>query len=83
MNKIKTPFYDIKTKEAYKKGDEYKGKRKDLDHLFYKEGEEEAEIAAKNKWNKLTDKEKKAEAKKLGQFGKAKHDPEKDKKAKK
>jgi len=37
MNKVKIPFFDIKEKKTYKEGDEYKGKRKDLAHLFYKE----------------------------------------------
>jgi len=34
MPKVAIPFYCIKTKKNYKKGDEYKGKRKDLDHLM-------------------------------------------------
>lgn len=30
MSKVKIDFFCIKEKKAYKKGDEYKGKRKDL-----------------------------------------------------
>ena len=36
--KVKKDFYCIKTKKAYKKGDEYKGKRKDLDHVLFQKG---------------------------------------------
>lgn len=32
--KIKKDFFCIQTKIAYKKGDEYKGKRKDLGHVL-------------------------------------------------
>jgi hypothetical protein len=39
MAKVKISFYCIKTQKTYKVGSEYKGKRKDLDHLMegYKE----------------------------------------------
>lgn len=80
MSKVKIPFYCIKTKKSYKKGDEYKGKRKDLAHVMYKDGEQEVEAKAKDDWNKLSTKEKKVAGKKLGQFGKAKHETDKKKK---
>lgn len=34
MRKVAKDFYCIKTKKTYKKGDTYKGKRKDLDHVL-------------------------------------------------
>ena len=73
MPKVKKSFFCIKTKVSYKKGDEYKGKRRDISHLFYKGDEEKEELKAKAEFNKKTLKERKADAKKLGEFGKAKH----------
>jgi hypothetical protein len=34
MSKVKINFFCIQEKKAYKKGDEYKGKRTDLGHLL-------------------------------------------------
>jgi hypothetical protein len=42
MAKVAKQFFCIKTQKTYKVGSEYKGKRKDLDHLMegYKEPED-------------------------------------------
>ena len=34
MSKVKTPFHCIETGKTYKKGQEYKGKRKDIAHVM-------------------------------------------------
>ena len=34
MPKVKIPFYCTKTKKSYKKGQEYKGDRKDIAHVM-------------------------------------------------
>lgn len=65
-------FYCIKTKKNHKKGDEYKGKRKDLgDSLISKEDYDakEEKKAAHNAKIAAADKKR---AKEIGQFGTAK-----------
>jgi len=59
MNIVRIPFFDIKEKKTYKEGDEYKGKRKDLDHLFKKspkitKSTKEQEINQKKNWDAAT-----------------------------
>ncbi len=54
MRKVKTDFFCIKTKKKYKKGDDYKGKRTDINHVL-----EPEEVQKPKKENKQHPKTKK------------------------
>ncbi len=41
MRKVKTDFFCVKTKKNYEVGDEYRGKRTDLDHVLEPESKPE------------------------------------------
>jgi len=51
MAKVLKDFYCIKEKKSYKKGEQYTGKRTDIDHLLLKKATKKQETAQKKNWS--------------------------------
>lgn len=73
-------FYCIKTKTNHKKGEEYKGKRKDLGDALISKTDYDAQEKKKADHNAKIAAADKQRAKEIGQFGIAKQKEEKKKK---
>lgn len=78
-NIVSRDFFCIKTKKNWKKGQEYKGKRKDLGDVLISQAEYDSQEKKRAENNAKIAKADAKLKKEIGQHGVAKHKPEKKK----